>query len=469
MATSDDVAFLSATALIAGYRKGSFSPVEVARAILERIDACNGHLTAYLTVTHDQALADARVAENAYRTNSAGPLSGVPLSIKDLTPTKGIRTSKGSLVDPNWVPDFDPPLVERVKRAGSVMLGKTNTPELGWKGDSNNRIVGPTHNPWKHGKTAGGSSGGAGAAVAAGLGPIAQGSDGAGSIRIPAAFCGIYGIKPSFGLVPQYPASAVGDVSHLGPMTRTVRDAALMLSVIAGADARDRLSWSSDVDYVSACEGGVRGLRIAWSPDLGYAKVPAEIRTLCAAAASAFSELGADVVEASPDLGDPVAISSTLWGLSMAAVFRDRWEEVRELLDPGLVRVIEHTKDAPGIDALALIQERNRYYDGFRKFMAGYDLLLTPTLPCVAFDAGLDEPPMGDRHYQVPLDWTPFTYPFNLTGNPAATVPCGFVDGLPVGLQIVGRFKDDATVLRASAAFEAIRPWANLLPPDLGC
>jgi len=466
MTAEQDVAYLSALDLIDAYRRRTLSPVEVTAVTLARIDRLNPRLNAFITVSHESAMAEARAAEQAYRDGTAGRLAGVPLSIKDLTPTKGIRTTKGSLVNPDWVPDFDAPLVERVKRDGAVILGKSNTPELGWKGDSGNRIIGPTHNPWQQGKTAGGSSGGAGAAVAAGLGPLAQGSDGAGSIRIPAAFCGIFGIKPSFGLVPQFPASAVGDVSHLGPMTRTVRDAALMLNAIAGADDRDRFSWSSGIDYLAACEGGVRGMRIAWSPDLGYATVSPEILRRCEAAVQRFVDLGADVVEASPGLPDPFPISGTLWGTAMAAVFSENWEAVKDLLDPGMVRVIEASRHVSAVEVQSLMQERTRYYEAFRAFLEPFDLLLTPTLPCVAFDAGLDEPPFAERPYRIPLDWTPFTYPFNLTGNPAATVPCGFVEGLPVGLQLVGRFKDDDTVLRAAAAFEMAMPWAQTIPPD---
>ena len=253
----------------------------------------------------DQATA----AERAYAAGGTpGPLAGVPYSIKDLTPTKGVRTARGSLLDPDWIPDYDAPVVARMAEAGGVLLGKTNTPELGWKGDSGNRVFGPTHNPWRHGLTAGGSSGGAGAAVAAGLGPLAQGSDGAGSIRIPAAFCGVFGIKPSFGLVPQYPPSAVGDLSHLGPITRTVRDAALMLDVIAGEDTRDRLSRSGAGGYLAACDGGIAGLRVAWSPDLGYAAIEPGVLAVVEEAARLFAtELGCHRRGASSRPGRSVA------------------------------------------------------------------------------------------------------------------------------------------------------------------
>ena len=268
---NDSIAFLSASELRDLYSSRALSPVEVTRAILDRIECLNPELNAFTVITGELALKQAGTAERADARGDAPPLAGIPLSIKDQTPTRGIRTPRGSLTDPDWIPDEDAPIVERLYASGAVMVGKTNTPELGWKGDSGNRVFGPTFNPWNLAKTAGGSSGGAAAAVAAGLGPLAQGSDGAGSIRIPAAFCGIFGFKQSFGLVPQYPPSAVGDLSHLGPMTRAVRDAAMMLNAIAGADGRDRLSWSSGIDYTRNLDSGVPELRVAWSPTLGHA------------------------------------------------------------------------------------------------------------------------------------------------------------------------------------------------------
>ena len=250
-ASGSELCYLPALDLRDRYRRRELSPVEVTAAVLDRIDALQPRLNAFVTVTRDRALQQAQAAERAYRDGGAGPLAGIPLSLKDLVPTRGVRTTMGSLLQQDWVPDFDAPVAERLLGAGGVLLGKTNTPEYGWKGETSNRVSGTTHNPWRHGRTPGGSSGGAAAAVAAGLGPIAQGSDGAGSIRIPSSFSGIFGIKPSFGLVPQYPASAVELLSHVGPMTRTVRDAALMLGVMAGADPRDPHSWSQPCDYLA--------------------------------------------------------------------------------------------------------------------------------------------------------------------------------------------------------------------------
>ena len=456
---TNDLCAMSALELRHHYQSRGLSPVEVATATLRRIEQLNPDLNAFITVTSELALTQARAAERAYADGTAGPLAGIPISIKDLTPTRGIRTTRGSLLHTDWIPTDDAPFVERVYAAGAVMLGKTNTPELGWKGDSSNLIVGPTHNPWRHGRTAGGSSGGGAAAVAAGLGPLAQGGDGAGSIRIPCAFCGIFGLKPSFGLVPYAPASVMGDLTHLGPMTRTVRDAALLLNVVAGADPRDRLSWSSDLNYLDGLDSGIRGLRVAWTGDLGYAPVDPAVRTTVEAAAHRFIELSCEVEQIAPPLADPWSIVDAIWSSSMAGLYHRDFDQVRSRIDPGLVEVIEHGGTLSGAEVAEARIRRNDYYEGMRSFMEGYDLLLTPTLPITAFAAGDDQPGTVAGQETSYLSWTPFTFPFNLTGQPAATVPCGLVDGLPVGLQIVGRWHDDATVLRAAAAFEEIAPW----------
>jgi aspartyl-tRNA(Asn)/glutamyl-tRNA(Gln) amidotransferase subunit A len=463
----DDLTKLTATELVAGYRARAFSPVEVTRAVIERVERLNPKLNAIVTFTPDLALTQAAEAERAYRQGNAGPLAGVPISIKDLTPTKGIRTTRGALFSADWVPDYDAPFVERVYNAGAIMLGKSNTPELGWKGESTNRVFGSTHNPWRYGLTPGGSSGGAAAAVAFGLGPLAQGSDGAGSIRIPASFSGIFGHKPSFGLVPQYPPSAVGDVSHLGPMTRSVADAALLMNVTAGADSRDRFSWSSAVDYLAALDEPLPKLRIAYSRNLGVPIVEPDVAKLVDEAVSTFRDMGHEVVEATPDVQDPYAINGLLWAAGMAGAFKDNLSELRESFDPGRLAMIDWVLDKSAVDVAAASYARNSYVDAIRRFMSEYDLLLTPTLPLTAFPAGLDAPETVNGQVLKDLSWTPYTYPFNLTGQPAASVPCGFTsDGLPVGLQIVGRFHDDAGVLRASAAFETARPWRDFWPDE---
>ena len=458
----EEIAWLSALELRALYRSRELSPVEVTEATLARIEALDPQLGAFVTTTPERALSEARRAERAFTAGHAErPLEGIPVSLKDLVPTRGVRTTRGSLLYEDWVPDFDAPVAERVRDAGAVLLGKTNTPEMGWKGDSGNRVLGPTHNPFAHGRTAGGSSGGAAAAVAAGLGPLAQGSDGAGSIRIPAAFCGVFGHKPSFGLVPYYPPSAIEQLSAIGPITRSVRDAALMLDAIAGPDARDRMSLpATGADFLAGVEGGVRGMRVAWSGDLGFGAVEPEVVELARVAAGAFDELGAHVEELSPVLADPYPALELIWATGQAAMHDSELEAVRDRLDPGRLALIEVGLGVSGVELAAAHDERLAFYQRVRELIAGYDLLLTPTLPVTAFAAGDDHPgPIGERPASV-LGWTCFTYPFNMTGHPAATVPAGLAaNGLPVGLQIVGGWREDAAVLRAAAAYEELRPW----------
>ena len=465
---TEDICYMPAVELREHFRSDRLSPVEVTDAVLDRIDRLNPELTAFITVTHDRARVDARAAEAAYRNGDAPPLAGIPTSIKDLVPTKGIRTTSGSLLHKDRVPDEDAPLVERLYRAGIVMLGKTNAPENGWKGDSGNLIVGPTHNPWQHGRTAGGSSGGAAAAVTAGLGALAQGGDGAGSIRIPAAFCGCFGLKPSFGLVP-HPSSSTMLTAHAGPITRTVRDAALMLDVLAGPDPRDRYTFPTPGGFLERLDVDIAGLRVAWSPDLGYATVDPEVGQVAEAAARRFEELGCHVVEAHPDTADPFPITDTLWCSTQASGHIDDLERVRHLIDPGRLKLVERGQGITGQEFAQATIKRLEYYHAVREFMEDYDLLLTPALATTAFAAGDDHPGTIDGKPVNYLGWTGFSYQFNLTGQPAASVPCGFAsNGLPVGLQIVGRWRDDMTVLRAAAAFEEMAPWHAERPSFAG-
>ena len=463
-----DIAYLSATELIAAYQARTLSPAEVTESIIRRMDRLDPTFNAFALATPDLALEQARAAESAYATETAGPLAGVPISIKDITVTKDIRTTFGSHSRAGYVPTEDAPLVERVYAAGAVMLGKTTTPEFGWKGETSSPLLGTTRNPWDLDRTPGGSSGGAAAAVAAGLGAIAHGTDGAGSIRIPASFSGIFGLKPSYGLIPVYPASAVGDLAHWGPMTRTVADAALLLDVTAHSDPRDRTSWQGPGGYLSSLERPLgASLRVAWSVDLGYATIEPEIADICERAARVLADaLGAELVHAHPTLDDPWPVEDAIWSTGMAALYEDSLVEFRDQLDPGLLTVIEHGQTLSAVDLAMATRRRNAYCDGWRRFMEQYDIVLTPTLPCTAFPVGQDQPGTIAGKEVGYLSWTALTYPFNLTGQPAATLPCGFDhQGLPVGLQIVGRWKDDTTVLRAAAAFERVMPWRQHRPP----
>ncbi len=465
-----ELCYTPATELARRLQAKVLSPVELTEAFLERIEQLNPQINAYCTVTPELALEQARAAEAAIMRGETGKLLGVPVSVKDLIYTKGVRTTRGSLLFAEVVPEEDAPTVERLKAAGAVILGKTNTPEMGWRGTTDNRVFGPSRNPWNLERTPGGSSGGASAQVAAGLGPLALGTDGGGSVRIPASYAGIFGLKPSIGRVPVYPASATGDLSHIGPMTRTVADAALLLSVLAGPDERDRYSLPKDpADYMEAVEQGVNaglaGLRVAWSPDLGYAPLEPEIREITEKAARRFAELGATLEDANPGFESPRAPFNIYFYGGITTSLNDYMATKADLLDPGLRQAVERGQQYSGLDWGRAALQRGALWDKVRRFFEQYDLLLTPTMPQAAFELGIDSPTTVAGQPVEGLDWTPFTYPFNLTGQPAASVPCGFTAaGLPVGLQIIGRRHADATVLRAAAAFEALQPWAAFRP-----
>ncbi|MGH2459148.1 MAG: amidase [Chloroflexota bacterium] len=465
--TWDELCYQPATDLAARVRARELSPVEVVDAFLARIERINPALNAYCTVTADLARTEARRIEAAIqRGEDVGPLAGVPVSIKDLLITKGIRTTRGSRLFADAVPTEDAPVVERLRAAGAISLGKTNTPEFGWKGVTDNRLFGITRNPWNRERTPGGSSGGAGAAVAAGLGPLAIGTDGGGSIRIPSSFCGIFGLKPTFGLVPAYPPSWAEALAHTGPMTRTVRDAALLLNVIAGYDPRDRNSFpTGSVDYLDGIGSGIRGVRVAWSPDLGYATVDPEVAQACERAVRQFDALAGAVETASPgfaDVGRPWEI--LFYGAIAAAIDQlpAIWEDQ---IDPGLVGLVQRARSWTAFEHAQAFLARTRVYDAMRRFFERYDLLLTPSIAVPPFEVGINTPREIAGQSADGLSWSPFTLPFNLTGQPAATVPCGWTaDGLPIGLQIVGRRHEDALVLRAAAAFETAAPWAGRRP-----
>ena len=466
-----DLCYTPATELAALIRARKLSPFELTRAVLERIDRLNPRLNAFCTLTAEAALARAREAEAAVTAGRPlGPLHGVPYSIKDLALTRGVRTMGGSAIFADRVPDADAPFVARLAAAGGIFLGKTTTPEFGWKGLGDSPITGITRNPWNPAMTTGGSSAGAGAAAAAGLGPLHHGSDGAGSIRIPAAFCGVFGLKPSYGRVPQWPVSNNDQTTHNGPMTRTVADAALMLSVMAGPDERDRTSLeAAPADYVSQLGRGVRGLRVAWSPDLGGLRVDREVAELAEGAARAFEALGATVEPVTPGFADTHEMIRCLWSAHEVGNYGQYLGEWRSRMDPGLVACIE---DGLGYSMADYIQMKGRkiaFWDSVRPLFEAYDLLLTPSLSVAAFPVGRLNPEPWPQHVWDWLPWASFSYPFNFTGQPAASVPAGFTpSGLPVGLQIVGRRFADLTVLQAAAAFESARPWAAKRPPLAG-
>ena len=449
-------------------RSREISPVEVVDAFLERIDEINPKVNAFCTVTADTARDAARKAEQAVMGGSnLGILHGVPFSIKDLIHTKSVRTMQGSRIYENYVPDEDAPCVERLKNAGGILMGKTTTPEFGHKGITDSPVTGVTCNPWNLERTSGGSSGGAGAEVAAGMTPLAVGTDGGGSIRIPSSFCGIYGLKPSYGRIPVYPPSALDALSHAGPMTRTVADATLMLSAMAGPDRRDTLSLEAEpADYMQLLKNGIGGLRVAFSPDLGGRHVMPDVADVVKSAAEALEDLGVTVEEVDPGFPDLDWTFGVFWMAGMAGRFVDMLPEWGDAMDPLLVEFIQMGQELSAVDFVKAQMQRSDFRDQISEFFGQYDLLLLPTLATTAFKAGVPVEDALENHPLDPQTWSPFTQAFNLSHNPAASIPAGFTEeGLPVGLMIVGRRFDDLAVLQASAAFEEIVPWADKFPP----
>ena len=468
----DDLAFTPATDLARLVAAGEVSPVELTRLYLERIDRLDHQFNSYLTVATDLAIESAEAAEEAVvRADTLGPLHGVPISVKDLEMTSGIRTTGGSLVFKDRVPEADSIVVERVRQAGAVILGKTNTPEFGLLGATENLLGDECRNPWDTTRTTGGSSGGAGGALAAGLCPIATGSDGGGSIRIPASFCGVYGIKPTQGRVPFYAGIPVPPVvnhfSQSGPMSNTVRDSALLLQVLAGYDPRDAGSLrEAPDDFLAAADRGTAGLKVAWSPDYGYAAVAPEVVEVCARAAQVFEELGCPVEEADLALDAPFEPFFTLFS---TAAFT-RYEQVLAGHESQLTwygrKSMENGENVTGAEYARALGYVDHLRAQFTNVLERYDLLLSPTMAVPAFPVG--QYPTGIAGKEVDPWWQylPFTFPINMAGLPAASVPCGFSkDGLPIGLHIVGRHGDESTVIAASAAFEEARPWAQHRPP----
>ena len=467
---SDGLCWMPASEMAAAIRRKKVSPVEVMKEVLARIDRLNPTLNAFVTLTAEQAMRDARAAERVLGKKGAklGPLHGVPFSTKDLVLTKGIRTTFGTRLYADNVPTETAPMVERMLAAGAIQLGKTNTPTFGWIGATHNLLFGVTRNPWNLDRTPGGSSGGASAAVAAGLGPLAIGTDGGGSIRIPASFAGIVGHKASYGRIPIQGGSAVWSLSHIGPMTRTVTDAALMMNVCAGPDSRDSLSLPAErVDYVKALKGSLKGLRVAWAPDPGYAKlVDPEVVAVCARAAKRFRELGCRVEEVNPRWPSPRQPWKAIFCGGVAVRLAPYLPERRADIDAGLAALIDETMAWGPTTYTQAWFERMAWWEHPRRLFETYDFMLTPTVACPPFKIGLDNPNEIAGCPAEPYEWIPFTYPFNMTGQPACSVPAGFTaDKLPVGLQIVGRRFDDVTVLRAAHAFERAQPWRELTPP----
>lgn len=457
--TGGDLTRMTVAELTGGFRTKAFSPMEATQAALDRIAALNDKVNAFVFVDAEGALAAAKASEARwFKGEPLGAVDGVTASVKELLLAKGWPIRRCSLATPaDGIAEEDAPTVARLREGGAVLLGKTNSPEFGWKGTTDNRLYGATRNPWDISRTSGGSSGGAAAAAALGMGALHLGTDGGGSIRIPAAFSGIFGMKPTFGRVPVYPLSKFGMTSHAGPMTRGVEDGAVLLDVLAQPDARDWFALPPcGVRYADALRQGVKGLRIAFSPTLGFAKVDPEIAALVEAAAMTFAKLGTEVEVVERVMDDPTDTFRKIWATGCAHSVVAFPREAHADMDPGLVELASYGASLSHMDYMDADYTRGLLGGQMNLFHRRYDLLLTPAEPIQAFaiEKQVDRP-----EQKTWIDWTPFTFPFNLTGQPAASVPCGFTkSGLPVALQIVGRRYEDETVLRACSAFEATQP-----------
>ena len=468
----ENLAFAPASELAALIADKQASPVELTALYFERIERLDSQLNAYLTLCRDEAMQAAKDAENAVmRGDALGPLHGVPISVKDLELTKGIRTTSGSLPFKDRIPDEDSIVVERVKAAGAIILGKTNTPEFGHRGTTENLLGEPCRNPWNTERTPGGSSGGAAAALAAGMCAIATGSDGGGSVRIPASFCGLYGIKPTQGRVPRYNGRAApavaNQLSQSGPISRTVRDSAILLQALAGWDARDAGSLrDAPADYITALDRDISGLRIGWSPDFGYAAVDSEVVDVCSKAAQIFGEMGCAPDDSGFTLDSPQEAFRALFAVNTYAssgyLLHERGGDLT-----GYFRAnMEYAATLTAADYAKAIGELDVVKARFDTFFEDYDLLLSPTMAVPAFEIENHPTTVDGKEVDPFFGYLPFTYPINAIGHTAASIPCGFSsDGMPIGLHIIGRHGDEATVLAASAAFERAMPWAHKRPP----
>ena len=467
---SADLAFTSAIDLAKSIREKKVSSLEATENFFQRIERLDPQLNSYVTLCHDQALADARAADDAVQSGSdLGPLHGVPISIKDLELTKGVTTTMGSAWFRDRVPDMDSIVVERVKASGAIILGKTNTPEFGLSGTTENKLGEPCRNPWNPDRTPGGSSGGAASALAAGLCSLSMGTDGGGSIRIPASFTGLFGIKPTQGRVPRfggYGRPAANHFSQSGPITRTVADSALLLQVVAGPDSRDVTSIRTAApDFSAGLAAGVKGMKLAWTGDYGYAAVDPEVTQVTERAAKMFVDLGASLEDSKLKLDDPF---DSFWDIFATASYTSYGhmydDNKNDLTDYG-VTSMEHGRSVTGADLSRAIYEVDRLGRRMEEFFDDFDLLLSPTMAVPAFPVEQRPAVIDGRDVDPFWGFVPFTYLINMTGQTAASIPCGYSsDGMPIGLHIIGPRGSEAKVLQACAAFENAMPWVGERP-----
>lgn len=464
-----ELCYTAATGLARMIRENEVSPVEVIRNSCERMDETEAHLNAFVSRDDDAAMAAARAAETAVMAGETlGPLHGVPVSIKDLIEVDGMPCKYGSLTMANYVPTADAPSVERLRRAGAIIIGKTTTSEFGLRGYTESLVHGLTKNVWNLERTPGGSSGGAVTSVAAGVTPLALGTDGGGSIRAPCSFTNLSGIKAQHGRIPIYPPSATPTLAHVGPIARSIADAALLLGVVAGVDLRDHTSLLPAVGVLDPqASVDLKHLRVAYSPTLGYARVEPEVARIIEDGIGKLSGLFADIEtvdEVCPDSGH---ILSHEFVAGCSARLGDAVDTSPDQIDPVVFDAIQRFRQKPVHEFADVLRERMQHRERLYRFFDRCDVLLTPTTPVPAWELGPGVPPGLE---DVPV-WVFFTYPFNLSGQPAASVPCGFTDaGLPVGLQIVVRPLEERLLVPVAHAVEQALGCAGRRPqwPPIG-
>jgi len=470
---ASELGWMTARELLAGYKARQFTPSDVVEDVIAALERTDAACNIVVTDLYESARAAAQAATSAYRRGEArGALAGVPVTIKDLLYVAGFPAHAGAPSLADFVPQVDSAAVERLKAAGAILTCKTTTCESGYKLTADSPLTGITRNPWDVSRTSGGSSGGAAAAVAAGCGPMGVGTDAVGSIRVPASFCGVFGIKPTFGLVPRSPAffpPSWGSLAHTGPIARTVADAALMLEVIAGFDARDAVSLPQPARHFSTEPGSLDGLRIAYTPDWGYASVHPQVRASFAAALDTLADRGAEILPVSKGL-DPDLLEGVLQPIGFteqAAAVASRTPEVLALSEPEFRAVVAQGRGYSGTDYVEALHRRALLRNTLLGLFSECDAVATPTVAVTAFaagDIGVDE--IDGRAVNKHLGWSPFSWPVNLAGLPAASVPCGFDSaGLPIGLQLMGPMLGEPVLFRIAAALEEAQPWANRRPP----
>lgn len=464
--SQSDVPLSDAFTLVQLMRDSQLSPVEVVDAALERAAEVQTSLNPFVTITEDLARSDARDAESALmRGDDFKPLCGIPITVKDNLNVAGVPTRSGSTATPSTPAPADSPAVERARRAGACILGKTTASEFAIKAVGQSPLTGTTRNPWDPTRTTGGSSAGGAAAVAAGIAPVSIVTDGGGSTRIPAALCGVFGIKPQFGRVPYLPVAATPSLSHVGCISYRAQDAELVLRTVSGSDPHDSASAPVGPIEVPAGDSVIPTLRVAFSPTLGYAQVRPDIRAAVRATVDLLQDRYGCPVETVDQVlsEDPVPMfySEFLAG-ARARLAPILSGDSRDQLDPDVLRVLDSGADQTLADYMSTQEQRHALRSQVQQLFDQFDVLVTPTLPVTAFDADCAMPPDFNLAPNDPFGWLYYTYPFNLTGNPAVSIPCGFDDsGLPIGMQVVGKRYDEATLLAVATAMERAAPWPH--------